>query len=308
MLSSVRSYRFLQLDVFTDRLFGGNQLAVFLDGRGLSTETMQAIAKEMNFSETTFVLPAEQPGTDVRMRIFTPGEELPMAGHPTIGTTFALARTGALEPGRASFVFGVGLGPTPVTLTWTGPDLSFAWMTQQLPVFSEALANRAGAATALGVPDSAVGGTGLPVQVVSCGVPFVFVPLTTRSAVDNAMINREALNTLLHQAGVEANGVFLFSTERGPDKATVYSRMFAPALGVNEDPATGSASGPLGCYLVRHKVVPAAKAGAMLSLQGVKMGRPSHVHISIGVEGTEIRSVRVGGESVLAGEGTLYIP
>jgi trans-2,3-dihydro-3-hydroxyanthranilate isomerase len=312
MLSSVRSYRFLQFDVFTEHLFGGNQLAVFPDGRGLSSETMQAIAKEMNFSETTFVLPAETPGTDFRLRIFTPGSELPAAGHPTIGSAFALARIGNLTPGRESFVFGLGVGPTRVTLTWKGPDLSFAWMPQSLPSFSEPLATRALAATALGVHDSAVGGTGLPVQVVSCGVPFVFVPLATRSAVDNAMINRDAFNTLQHQAGVEANGVFLFSTERGPDKATAYSRMFAPALGVFEDPATGIASGPLGCYLVRHKVVPAAKAGAMLSLQGVKMGRPSHVHISIGLTetdaGADISSVRVGGESVLAGEGTLYIP
>src|SRR5499433_3521086 len=108
MLSCVRSYRFLQLDVFTDRLFGGNQLAVFLDGRGLSSDTMQAIAKEMNFSETTFVLPAEQAGADMRVRIFTPGAELPMAGHPTIGTTFALARTGVLAPGRDRVVFALG--------------------------------------------------------------------------------------------------------------------------------------------------------------------------------------------------------
>ena len=308
MLSSVRSYRFLQLDVFTDHLFGGNQLAVFPDGRGLTTEMMQAIAREMNFSETTFVLPADRPDTDFRMRIFTPGFEMPMAGHPTIGSAFALARTGAIAPGRESFVFGLGIGPTPVTLTWKDQDLSFAWMTQSLPTFSEPLANRGLAATAIGLSDAAVGGAGLPVQVVSCGVPFVLVPLATRRAVDSAMINREALDTLLHQAGVEANGVFLFSTERGPDKATAYSRMFAPQIGVHEDPATGSASGPLGCYLVRHKIVPAAKAGAMLSLQGVLMGRPSHVHISIGVEGADIRSVRVGGESVLAGEGTLYVP
>ena len=307
MLSSVRSYRFLQLDVFTDRLFWGNQLAVFPDGRGLSSETMQSIAKEMNFSETTFVLPAEHPGTDFRMRIFTPGSELPMAGHPTIGTAFALARTGAIEAGRDAFVFGLGIGPTPVSLTWKDQDLTFAWMTQSLPTFSEPLTNRSLAATALGLSDAAVGGAGLPVQVVSCGVPFVLVPLATRRAVDSAMINREALDRLLHQAGVEANGVFLFSTERGPDKATAYSRMFAPAIGVHEDPATGSASGPLGCYLVRHKIVPAAKANALLSLQGVMMGRPSYVHISIGVEGGEIRSVRVGGESILAGEGTLYI-
>src|SRR5260370_42708311 len=106
----MRSYRFLQFDVFTDRLFGGNQLAVFLDGRGLPAETMQAIAKEMNFSETTFVLPAEKQGTDVRLRIFTPAEELPTAGHPTIGTTFALARAGGIERGRQSFTFGCGIG------------------------------------------------------------------------------------------------------------------------------------------------------------------------------------------------------
>ena len=315
MLSSVRSYRFLQLDVFTAHLFGGNQLAVFPDARGLSTEMMQAIAKEMNFSETTFVLPAERPDTDFRMRIFTPGSELPIAGHPTIGSTFALARIGAIAAGRESCVFGLGIGPTPVTLTWNDQELGFAWMTQSLPTFSEPLTNRSLAATALGLSDAAVGGAGLPVQVVSCGVPFVLVPLATRRAVDSAVINREALDRLLHQAGVEANGVFLFSTERGSstsagpaDKATAYSRMFAPAIGVHEDAATGIASGPLGCYLVRHKIVPAAKAGAMLSLQGVLMGRPSYVHISIGVEGADIRSVRVGGESVLAGEGTLYVP
>ena len=312
----MRSYRFLQFDVFTSTLFGGNQLAVFTDGRGLSTETMQAVAKEMNFSETTFVLPPETPDTDFRLRIFTPGSELPMAGHPTIGSAFALARTGALQPGRESFVFGLGVGPTPVALTWRDRELAFAWMAQSAPVFSEPIANRANAAAAIGVQDSAVGGTGLPVQVVSCGLPYLLVPLTTRRAVDNAVVNPDALGTFLHQTGVEECGVFLFSTERGSpsassglaDKATAYSRMFAPTLGVPEDAATGSASGPLGCYLVRHKIVPASKAGAMLSLQGVKMGRPSYVHISIGAEGTDIRSVRVGGESVLAGEGVLYIP
>lgn len=302
-----RSYRYLHYDVFTDRLFGGNQLAVFLDGRGLAHDAMQAIAKEMNFSETTFILPPAQKGTDFRLRIFTPGSELPMAGHPTIGSAFALARAGVLAPARKDFVFGLGLGPTPVSLTWRGSDLTFASMTQQLPVFSEPFVNAAAAAGALGLPQAAVAGTGLPVQVVSCGVPFLFIPLATRRAVDNAASNLDAIGTLFRAAGAKASGVFLFSHERGGDKATVYSRMFAPELGVAEDPATGSASGPLGCYLVRHKIVSPAKAGAILNLQGVKMGRPSHVHISIGMEKGEIASVRVGGEAVLAGEGTLYI-
>src|SRR5258706_15133262 len=145
----MRSYRYLHSDVFTDHLFGGNQLAVVLDGRGLSTETMHAIAKEMNFSETTFVLPPEVAGTDVRMRIFTPGDELPMAGHPTIGSTFALARSGVIEPKRERFVFGLGIGPVPVALTWKGDVLSFAWMTQPNPTFGEPLPDPAKAAAAL---------------------------------------------------------------------------------------------------------------------------------------------------------------
>ncbi|OLC74902.1 MAG: hypothetical protein AUH72_21115 [Acidobacteria bacterium 13_1_40CM_4_65_8] len=302
-----RSYRYLHYDVFTDHLFGGNQLAVFLDGRGLSTETMQAIAKEMNFSETTFVLPPESKETDVRMRIFTPGEELPMAGHPTIGSTFALARTGVIEPKRERFVFGLGIGPVPVTLTWNGDELSFAWMTQKGPTFSEPIPDKAAAAAALSLSPAAVAGTGHPVQEVSCGVPFLFVPLTTRSAVDNASVNAGVLDAFMRSSKAAAHGVFLFSAQPGSDHATVYSRMFAPDLGISEDPATGSASGPLGCYLVKHRIVAPENAGAMLSLQGVKMGRPSHVHISIGMQNGDINNVRVGGEAVLAGEGTLYV-
>jgi len=302
-----RSYRYLHYDVFTDHLFGGNQLAVVLDGRGLLVETMQAIAKEMNFSETTFILPPDTAGTDVRMRIFTPGEELPMAGHPTIGTTFALARTGAIDCGRQTIVFGCGIGPVPVTMTWDGEDLAFAWMSQLLPTFGAVIPDPARVAAALSLSPAAVAGTGHPVQIVSCGVPFLFVPLTTRSAVDSVTINRGVLDSLLTAAKTPAHGVFVFTAQPGDARATVYSRMFAPEMGITEDPATGIASGPLGCYLVRHKIVRPEKADGMISLQGVKMGRPSHVHISIGVKNGDITSVRVGGEAVLAGEGTLYL-
>jgi trans-2,3-dihydro-3-hydroxyanthranilate isomerase len=304
-----RSYRYLHYDVFTDHLFGGNQLAVLLDGRGLSSVTMQAIAKEMNFAETTFVLPAERPDTDVRMRIFTPAAELPVAGHPTIGSTFALARTGVIAEGRDQFVFGLGVGPVPVALTWRGGDLSFAWMTQGSPAFAESIGDRAAVAAALSLAEGALAAN-LPAQVVSCGVPFLFVALNTRADVDAAVAVPGLLATVLRSTGTDAHGVFIFSPEKAAansDRATVYSRMFAPELGVSEDPATGIASGPLGCYLVRHKVVAAENAGALISLQGAKMGRPSHVHISIGVDGEAITSVRVGGESVLAGEGLLYI-
>jgi trans-2,3-dihydro-3-hydroxyanthranilate isomerase len=303
-----KSYRYLHLDVFSDRLFGGNQLAVFLDGRGLAASEMQAIAREMNFAETTFVLPAERADTDARMRIFTPSTELPIAGHPTIGSTFALARAGVIAPDRDQFVFGLGVGPVPVELAWRNDELSFAWMTQPLPTFSAPFRNIACAAAALGIPESAVADAGLPMEVVSCGVPFLIVPVATRDAVDSATLNITAYGELMRALPATTSGLFFFSHERGNDMAAAYSRMFAPEVGVFEDAATGIASGPLGCYLVRHNVVTAAAARSILSLQGVKMGRPSEVHISIGVEGGDIRSVRVGGTSVLAGEGTLYIP
>ena len=303
----MRSYRYLHFDVFTDHLFGGNQLAVFLDARGLAAETMQAIAKEMNFSETTFVLPPEAGGTDARLRIFTPGEELPTAGHPTVGTTFALARSGVIERGRQHFVYGCNIGPVPVTMTWSGDDLNFVWMTQSLPTFGAVIPDPARTAAALSLSPAAVAATGQPVQVVSCGVPFLLVPLTTRSAVDSAVVNPGVLDMLFTQENTKAHGLMVFTTQPGDARATVYSRMFAPEMGITEDPATGIASGPLGSYLVRHKIVRPERAGAMISLQGVKMGRPSHVHMSIGLEHGEIASVRVGGESVLAGEGTLYL-
>jgi trans-2,3-dihydro-3-hydroxyanthranilate isomerase len=302
-----RSYRYLHYDVFTDHLFGGNQLAVVLDGRGLASEIMQAIAKEMNFSETAFVLPPETPGADARLRIFTPGEELPMAGHPTIGATFALARTGAIARDRQRLVFECGIGPVPVDMTWSGDDLTFAWMTQQLPTFGPPIPDPARSAAALSLSPAAVAGTGHPVQVVSCGVPFLFVPLTTRSAVDSAEINSGVLDSLFSATQTSVNGIFVFTAQPGEGHGTVYSRMFAPEMGITEDPATGAASGPLGCYLVQHKIVPPEKADAIVSLQGVKMGRPSHIHIAIGTKNGAIDSVRVGGESVLAGEGTLYI-
>src|SRR5512134_575851 len=130
----MRQCRYLHLDVFTDRVFEGNQLAVFPQAQGLEAAVMQQITREMNFSECTFILPPEQTG-DVRMRIFTPGEEMPMAGHPTIGSTFALAHEKVIEPGRPLFTFELPVGPTPVELEWDGDQLAFAWMTQQRPTY-----------------------------------------------------------------------------------------------------------------------------------------------------------------------------
>ena len=300
-----RTYRYLHLDVFTDEVLAGNQLAVFLAPAGLSDEEMQLIAREMAFSESTFVYPEEASGTDFRVRIFTPSRELDFAGHPTIGTAFALAHAGKIAPGEERVVLGEGIGPVPVDLEWEGKELRFAWMYQLEPVFGKTIGDEAAVAGALGVEASDIEASGLPVQEVSCGATFLFVPMASRAAVDRAFLDRAAMGGLLEKLQMERRGVFVFSKEPGGDDATVYSRMLG--FGVLEDPATGSASGPLGSYLVHHGVVPREKAREILSRQGVKMGRPSRVFISIGLEGDAIKEVRVGGASAFVGEGTIEL-
>ena len=294
----VSRYRYLHYDVFTARRFGGNQLAVFPEASGLSIETMQQIAREIGFAESTFVTPSERSGSDVRMRIFTPGTELPMAGHPVVGSTFALAREQAIAAGRADWVFGLNIGPTPVSMEWAGSRLEFAWMTQRNPEFGPEFADIPRVAAALGLKEEDIRSTGLPVQQVSCGVPFVLVPVASRAEVDRAVPDVRMLD-------FEA---YLFTMERAmSDSATTYSRMFAPALSVAEDPATGSASGPLGSYLVRHSLVTAAEARSILNLQGVKLGRPSWIHVEIESSGSDITRVRVGGTAVFVAEGVMEV-
>ena len=291
--------RYFHYDVFTDRSFEGNQLAVFPDAGGLSAEQMQTLTREMNFSESTFVLPPETPGTDVRMRIFTPGQELPMAGHPTIGTTFALADAGVIAPGRDAFVFGLGVGPTTVELSWTSGRLDFAWMDQRPPESRPPASSPDDIARAVGLDPAAVSRTGLPIAEVLCGVPFMMVPVETRAAVDEAEPDLPALRRLKSAYQVNHVGVFVFSTEPVEPGVTAYCRMFAPGFGVAEDPATGGATGPLGCYLVSHHIVTGAQAHNMVSLQGVKMGRPSRLHIRIAQDTAgAITRVQVGGQAV----------
>lgn len=298
--------RYLHYDVFTDRKFEGNQLAVFHDARGLSAEQMQAITKEMNFSECTYILPAETAGTDVRMRIFTPGRELPMAGHPTIGSTFALAELGVIKPGSASFVFGLGVGPTKVELTWDGGKLSFAWMDQGRPDVKQPVTPRPDIIRSVGLDPAAVDATGLPIEEISCGNPFTIVPVTTRAAIDAGDPDVAALRKIKSAFPSGHVGVLLFSAEDVDRDVTAYSRMFSPIPGVTEDPATGSAAGPLGCYLVKHGLVHRDQMRDMVNLQGVAMGRASRLHMRITQDNSgEITRVQVGGKSVRVGEGMI---
>src|SRR5262245_46860624 len=165
-----RAYRYVHLDVFTDKRLAGNQLLVFTDPAGLDVATMHAMTRESNFSECTFVFPPEAAGTDHRVRIFTRNGETPFAGHPTIGTAFALAHTGTIKSGTARTVFGLGAGPTPLDLEWTGNQLAFVWMTQVNPTFGKSVANGGALAAAIGLTADAIPNGNVPAgQEVNCG-------------------------------------------------------------------------------------------------------------------------------------------
>ena len=290
---------FVQVDVFTDRVFGGNPLAAFLDGRGLSDEQMQAIAREMNLSETTFVLPATRADCAARVRIFTPGREVPFAGHPTVGTTWVLATRGRLG-GAARAALEEGIGPVAVELEGDPARPTFVWMRHRDAEFGPPVNDRAGVASALGL-DEAMLVAGAPIRVGSTGSPFLYVPLCDRQAVDRAALDVPAMR---RAAGNDVPGVFVFT----PEKAGAYSRMFAPHTSrIAEDPATGSASGPLGAYLVVHGLVHGTGALRLVSEQGTQMGRQSFVHIRLRADGVTATDIGVGGSVVPALEGRLSL-
>lgn len=306
----MKRLRYHLVDVFTDRPFGGNPLAVFTDGAGLSTEMMQSIAKEMNLSETTFVLPPADAANQYRVRIFTPGTELPMAGHPTVGTTFVLARERMIETsgrenagGATTIRLEEGVGTIPVEVSWKDGAAEFAEMTQPPPEFGPRFEDRAALAEVLSLDASMIDAR-FPCEVVSCGVPFLFVPLASLEAARRARVRLDLLEKVLKNFPPE---IFLFTTETEVPGSGVHSRMFAPGLGITEDPATGGASGPLGCYLVRYKVVPSDGELRITSEQGIEMGRPSFIRIRVAHEGERITRVRVGGGCVYMGGGHLEL-
>jgi trans-2,3-dihydro-3-hydroxyanthranilate isomerase len=264
---------------------------------------MQRIANEVALPETTFVFPPEAPETDARVRIFTPSRELPIAGSPTIGTVFALAGAGRLRTSADKAILGLGIGPTTVGLEWGQNALRFAWMTQPIPTFGPIVTDSVAVATAVGVQPSDLADGNLPVQVASSGVPFLYVPLRSRAA-DAASIERGKLCGLLRSVAFEEIPVFVFSCQPADDDATVYSRMFGACIGIPEDPATGAASGPQGAYLLQHNAV-SANATRLVNLQGVRMGRPGRIYILLSSRAGVLEEVRVGGEAVVVGKGTV---
>jgi len=298
---------FEQVDVFTDRPFAGNPLCVVPDGTGLSTEQMQAIAREMNLSETTFVLPPTDPQAAYWMRIFTPAKEIPFAGHPSIGTAYVMASLGRLslqEPVTRIFQ-QVGIGTLPLDIDVSDKKPGRVVMTQGTPTFGVALRDVTPVGEALGVDPDILAGSDLPIQVVSTGLEHLMVPIPDLETAGRLRPDTALLDRLLGRCG--ALGCFAFCLQTSTPNAFAHARMFAPGAGVPEDPATGSAAGPLGAYLALHGILPKHETSFVLE-QGIEMGRPSRIWVEVLRDASGMpTTVRVGGHTVRVIRGTIEV-
>lgn len=276
------SHPYRVVDVFTQQPLEGNPLAVFADGAGLDDRTMQKIARELNLSETVFVLPSTRPGCLARLRIFTPAAELAFAGHPTIGASFVLLNEARVPKGATQFNLDENVGPVPIKIETTD-DGQLIWLTTP-PIREGNIYDSAACAKALGLSPNDL--LGVKPQVLSAGNPTLFVPLKDRDTVDRAWLDSGGMKGMkdVHQ---ESTCVFVFT----PVPEGAYSRMFAPDHGIAEDPATGSSTGPLALFMMRNNLLPDRKSH-FISEQGTKMGRRSILYVQIngkfGVDGIDV--------------------
>ena len=295
-VGGVQSFPFVIANVFAETHFGGNQLAVFTDARGLSDREMQSIAKQMNLSETTFVLPPRDPAKAAKVRIFTPEAELPFAGHPTVGTAAVLGRRGL---GAGRFVLEEGIGDVEVNVELRGDRIAARFRIDRPIDSAEVMPANALVAELLGLDEADVAAA----WFASAGIPFCIVHLAGREAVDRAVLDRSAWNA--RRKDMWSPNFLIFSGN--PASERLYARMFAPALGVDEDPATGAAAAALVGSLAERAVGADGRLAITID-QGVKMGRPSVIEASADVRAGSASSMEVGGLTVILGEGSLTMP
>ncbi len=299
--------KFTLVDVFTSRPFGGNQLAVFTDAAGLSDAEMQSLAREMNFSESTFVTASDAPGAVRRVRIFTPAREIPMAGHPTVGTAWVLASRGQilLKSARVDAILQLGIGPVTVSIEGANAKPEFVWMTHREAEFGAIRRDFARVANALGIAAADIR-EDLPIQIVSTGFPFVCVPLRSGNALARCAPNQAALAALF-EANQQRLPIYMFVAKEQAAFA-VRARMFAPHTdGIPEDPATGSAAAPFGAYAAACGLIKPEPSASFLIQQGVEMGRPSEIHVEVARKDDGAVGVRIGGRCAIVGEGAMFL-
>jgi trans-2,3-dihydro-3-hydroxyanthranilate isomerase len=289
-------YEYRVVDVFTQTPLEGNGLAVFLDASGMSDATMQRVAREMNLSETSFILPAASDERATRVRIFTPNYEMEFAGHPTIGTAFVMRDAGVVARDASAFVLKENVGNVPVRVERGG----LIWLTTP-PITTAATFDRRLCAEAVSLQESDLL-PNLPCELRTAGNPNIYIPVRDQATVDRAVVDSAAFYNLIAPRNGEATCIFVFA----PTKEGAYSRMFAPELGVVEDPATGSATGPLAQYMMAHGIAPHQNGARFLSEQGTKMGRRSILHILVhGDHGRD--GIEVGGYVTPVAKATLTI-
>ena len=299
--------RYLTADVFTDTRFGGNQLAVFPDAREIRADLMQQIAREFNYSETTFVLPPDDPSHTAKVRIFTPGGELQFAGHPTVGTAHVLASIGVvpLKGAETRIVLEEGVGPVPVVIRATNGKPTFAQLSAaKLPEVGPPPPPRETLAAMLSLTAADVLGGEMSAAAVSCGTPFLFIPLRDRAAVGRSRLKIDLWEAAL--SGYLTNKVMVFAMDGELPGSDVRARMYAPGIGVHEDPATGSACVALGGYLADRNPRLDGTLRWIVE-QGFEMGRPSILEVEADKKAGKVTAARVGGKTVLVCEGTMTL-
>jgi len=301
--------KFTLVDVFTSRTFGGNQLAVFSDATGISDAEMQALAHELNFSESTFVTASDVAGVVRRVRIFTPAREIPMAGHPTVGTAWVLASHGQI-PLKSSRInldatLELGIGPVTVTIESANAQPEFVWMNHREAEFGAIRRDLERIADALGIEAAGIRDD-LPIQIVSTGFPFIYVPLRSTDVLARCAPNKTALIELFDK-GEQRLPIYLFVVkEQAP--FVVRARMFAPHTdNIPEDPATGSAAAPFGAYAATHGLIKPEPSATFLIQQGVEMGRPSDIHVEVARKDNGALGIRIGGRCAIVGEGAMFL-
>ncbi len=298
------NYQFYTADVFTDKPFCGNQLAVFPHAEGLNETTMQQIAAEFNFSETVFVFPSLSSDIERRLRIFTPSGEIPFAGHPTVGTAFVLTKIGSfpLQGEETEIIFQEGVGKVPVKVKAIDNQPVYAELrVPSAPEFQDNTPNMADLAQIVGLKVTDLVSDDYPPQAVSCGLPFLLLQVRNLEALGKARLNQPAWQNIL--SSFWAPQLYLFCAV-GENKWR--SRMFAPALGIEEDPATGSAAAAFAAYLAMRENQPNGSWQWIIE-QGVEMGRPSLLKVAADKENGAIKETRVGGASVIVTQGSMLV-
>lgn len=294
--------RFATLDVFTRTRFAGNPLAVVLDAQGLDVAGMQSIAREFNLSETVFVLPPENAAHRARLRIFTPTSELPFAGHPTVGTAVLLAGLDGSDA-RPNLVLEETIGPVRCRIQPAGEDVARAeFDVPRLPHREEWSVDGAAMASALGLTTADHERDGWPVERWSGGNPFTFVPVRGLDAMRRCRVDLAGFDAAFHGAGHPA--AFVFCRETVGAGADFHARMFAPSMGVLEDPATGSAAAAFAGYLAVHGRYRDGEHRVRIE-QGIEMGRPSLIDVTLNVRGGRLVGAAIGGPAVVVGQGTI---